>query len=188
MTVGVLARALSWVALTELHASVAIAVLVAAIFLGLVIAPVARRRHLRSDGSRPRANRRQLAYNAGTDQRVDRRRHHRHPHHSRDVRRPGRPEALIDRSGGRPRWQVGWPRARRHQPGGDGTIGPASGSTALPIHDRGHARNVRPRSPSPAPQDRRRRRGVFVGIGHRLALVPDRRNPEFRLPARRKAA
>ncbi len=46
VAVGVLAHALRWVALTELHASAAIAVLVASIFAGLAITPVARRRHL----------------------------------------------------------------------------------------------------------------------------------------------
>ena len=46
MAVGVLAHALRWVALTVFDSSAAIAVLTASIFAGLVITPVARRRHL----------------------------------------------------------------------------------------------------------------------------------------------
>ena len=46
VAVGMLAHALRWVALTQLGSSPAIAVLVASIFAGLVITPVARRRHL----------------------------------------------------------------------------------------------------------------------------------------------
>jgi uncharacterized membrane protein YjjB (DUF3815 family) len=44
--VGVLAHALRWAALTRFDSSAAIAVLVASLFVGLVITPVARRRHL----------------------------------------------------------------------------------------------------------------------------------------------
>jgi len=46
VAVGVLAHALRWLALTAFDSSAAIAVLVASIFAGLVITPVARRRHL----------------------------------------------------------------------------------------------------------------------------------------------
>ena len=46
VAVGVLAHALRWVALTVFDSSAAIAVLTASIFAGLVITPVARRRHL----------------------------------------------------------------------------------------------------------------------------------------------
>jgi uncharacterized membrane protein YjjB (DUF3815 family) len=46
VAVGAVAHALRWVAISELHASAATGVLVASIFVGLVITPVARRRHL----------------------------------------------------------------------------------------------------------------------------------------------
>jgi uncharacterized membrane protein YjjB (DUF3815 family) len=43
---GVVAHALRWVALLQLHLSATIGVLIASIFVGFVITPVARRRHL----------------------------------------------------------------------------------------------------------------------------------------------
>jgi uncharacterized membrane protein YjjB (DUF3815 family) len=43
---GVVAHALRWVALLQFHLSATIAVLIASIFVGFVITPVARRRHL----------------------------------------------------------------------------------------------------------------------------------------------
>jgi uncharacterized membrane protein YjjB (DUF3815 family) len=46
VVVGVLAHAIRWVALTEFDASAAIGVLIASMFVGLVITPVARRWHL----------------------------------------------------------------------------------------------------------------------------------------------